>query len=261
MNRPAPDPAERIRRVPLIGALGPERLAAALSVIVVAFAVLVVVLTRSIGGPPAGDPGAGGASPSPVRSPAPDRSDTGGPSAIPGSSAPGPAVSAPAASPAVTLPPTSAAWAGDARLDVGFQVDTNYEDNVFSGPNDEEGDFSVNVGPIFNAYDRRGDFRWKLDYNPTYLKYREFDALDDWEQYAFGELEWVPDERTRIFANAQYVDASSFLRLAAADPSLGDTGASIVKSHPRFIAGGISAARNGSPLSCSHDSYSAGTSK
>jgi hypothetical protein len=116
VNRPAPDPAERIRRVPLIGALGPERLAAALSVIVVAFAVLVVVLTRSIGGPPAGDPGAGGASPPSVGSPAPDGSDVVAPSVVAGSSAPGPAVSAPAASPAVTLPPTSAAWAGDARI-------------------------------------------------------------------------------------------------------------------------------------------------
>lgn len=116
------------------------------------------------------------------------------------------------------------AWGGDGRLQLGFDVNMNYEDNVLSNPHDEDGDFYLSAGPQIHAYDERGDLRWRLDYNPTYLKYLEFDELDDWEHYAFGELDWVPDDRTRVFGSAEYVVASSFQRLAIADPTLGDTG-------------------------------------
>jgi hypothetical protein len=123
-----------------------------------------------------------------------------------------------------TLLAAPSANAGDGRLELGFGAEMNYEDNVLSLPEDEVDDFYLRVGPDIKAWDRRGDLQWNLDYMPRYLKYVELGELDDWEQYAFGQLNWVPSERTRLFASAQYIDTPSILRTTAIDPTLGDVG-------------------------------------
>jgi hypothetical protein len=139
---------------------------------------------------------------------------------------------------------TSASWAGDARVELGVQADANYDDNVFADAEDEQDDYFLRGGPMFRAYDQRGDFQWNAQYVPTYLKYRDFGELDGWEQVANGTISWVPSTRTRVFGSVNYADVSTFLRLAEVDPILGDTGTELTRQGVERLVAEVGAEHN-----------------